>query len=713
MKLNFKKISAIGASALMTGMTMGVAAAASFPAPFVGESGADVAIVYGTGTGVSSTDFAQTLSITTALNAAMPSVGSTIVAGDIQVSDDEVVLGTLITSGSLSVTTKDNKLSSLKDEKLSWDDGTGSSDYDIHEEIVMNTLNVLTTVDDEKLDGIAMSNEEALEYRLVIEDAMNITRVGHSDGNSDTLYLEILGKEYEIEAMTATSATVTTSTKTSLGIGGTVTVAGKTVTVTDIFDGSIEVSVDGVSESVTLSNTEKINGIRVNVDSIGYHTNSPETSRTTIKVGEDISKTYNSGDEYIGEDEDDPLWVWTISGLGDTNGWIGVKYNAKIDSANDDIAGDSIKYIGEGYIFPDNYAAVTLDSTTAGISYKEVKVSFEESVDLFAAADGSSASRENVPVIVVESEEDSSITLVGIETDKIYIFYNTTSDKFETYYEDGDGDYTPTNKMRAANITAGTVVDLDMAQIELATIEIGDTNLDVDMYVVAGIASLVITNDQDSNNVVLNLTIGGTSINDTTPTGTLEYFGETDDDANALDIIFDGTDRSTEDYDYMDSYGILLSDGMTVEEEADADEATLMIPDDQVKATVTLSMGATASGGVSELGDIVVKDSEISSVQGKNLIVVGGSCINSVAANLLDGAACGPAFTEKTGVKSGEYIIKSVSDAYTTGKIALVVAGYDAEDTAAGVSYLLNQDVDTTTANLMGTDSTTATTVAL
>ena len=711
MKLNFKKISAIGASVLMTGMTMGVAAAASFPAPFVDSSGADVAIVYGSGTGVSTLDFAQTASIVTALDAAMPAAGSTVTAGDIQVSDDEVVLGALITSGSLAVTTKDNKLSTLKDEKLSWDDGTGSTDYDIHEEIVMNTLNVLTTVDDEKLDGIALSNEEALEYRLVIEDAMNITRVGHSDGNSDTLYLEILGNEYEIESMTATSATVTTSTKTSLGIGGTVTVAGKVVTVTDIFDGSIEVSVDGVSESVTLSATEKINGIRVNVDSIGYHTNSPETSRTTVKVGEDISKTYNSGDEYIGEDEDDPLWVWTISGLGATNGWIGVKYNAKIDSANDDIAGDSIKYLGEGYIFPDNYAAVTLDGTTAGISYKEVKVSFEESVDLFAAADGSTASRENVPVIVVESEEDSSITINSTETEKIYIFYNTSTDNFETYYEDGDGDYTPTNKMRLAVGSAGTVGATGMTQLELATIEIGDTNLDIDMKVVAEVASLVITNDQDSDNEVVLLTIGGTAINDT-GTGTLEYLGATDDDADALDITFNGTDRSTEDYDYMDHYGITLSEGSTVEAEADADEVTLMIPDDQVKAIVTLSMGASATG-VSELGDVVVLDSEVSSVSSKHLIVVGGSCINSVAASLLGGAACGPSFTEKTGVSSGEYLIRSVSNTYNSEKIALVVAGYDAEDTKAGVSYLLNQDVDTTTANLLGTDSTTATTVAL
>ena len=35
---------------------------------------------------------------------------------------------------------------------------------------------------------------------------------------------------------------------------------------------------------------------------------------------------------------------------------------------------------------------------------------------------------------------------------------------------------------------------------------------------------------------------------------------------------------------------------------------------------------------------MVVKDSEVSSVAGKNLVVVGGSCINTAAAKILDSA---------------------------------------------------------------------------
>ena len=53
---NFRKISAIGTSILMIGMTAGVAAAASYPAPFITGGNADVAVVYGTGSGVSVLD---------------------------------------------------------------------------------------------------------------------------------------------------------------------------------------------------------------------------------------------------------------------------------------------------------------------------------------------------------------------------------------------------------------------------------------------------------------------------------------------------------------------------------------------------------------------------------------------------------------------------------------------------------------------------------
>ena len=111
------------------------------------------------------------------------------------------------------------------------------------------------------------------------------------------------------------------------------------------------------------------------------------------------------------------------------------------------------------------------------------------------------------------------------------------------------------------------------------------------------------------------------------------------------------------------------------------------------------------SAGTS-VGVMTVKDTEVASVAGKNLVVVGGSAINAVAAELLGGAYSEAAFTSATGVAAGEFMIKSFS---RTGNTALLVAGYNAADTEKATTYLLNNDVDTTVGkNYKGTSATEA-----
>ena len=121
---------------------------------------------------------------------------------------------------------------------------------------------------------------------------------------------------------------------------------------------------------------------------------------------------------------------------------------------------------------------------------------------------------------------------------------------------------------------------------------------------------------------------------------------------------------------------------------------------------------STMSGSTGSLGDVLVKDTEVSSVSSKNLIIVGGSCINSAAATALGVASrtCSAAFTTATGVGSGQFLIKGVSGAFATGKIALVVAGYEAADTVNAAKYLTTQTVDTSK-EYKGTSSTSATLV--
>jgi hypothetical protein len=77
-------------------------------------------------------------------------------------------------------------------------------------------------------------------------------------------------------------------------------------------------------------------------------------------------------------------------------------------------------------------------------------------------------------------------------------------------------------------------------------------------------------------------------------------------------------------------------------------------------------------------------DTEINDVSAQNLIIVGGPCANKVAAQVLGNtyatAGCANGFTANNG------LIKAVAQA--SGKVAIVVAGYSAEDTKRATKVL-------------------------
>ncbi len=121
------------------------------------------------------------------------------------------------------------------------------------------------------------------------------------------------------------------------------------------------------------------------------------------------------------------------------------------------------------------------------------------------------------------------------------------------------------------------------------------------------------------------------------------------------------------------------------------DSAVITYHGAEVSADVYVaSPGASAVG---EVGTMVATDAETAKITGKNLIVVGGSAINSVAARLLGGALSESAFTTATGVGPGQFLIQSFA---REGKVALLVAGYEAADTTKAATYLVNNVVDTT-----------------
>jgi hypothetical protein len=146
----------------------------------------------------------------------------------------------------------------------------------------------------------------------------------------------------------------------------------------------------------------------------------------------------------------------------------------------------------------------------------------------------------------------------------------------------------------------------------------------------------------------------------------------------------------------------------------DNDKVEVLYSADQAFADVlftsseaVVEAGSVAGGTVKKLGSVSVSDAEVSSVSGKNLIVVGGSCVNSVAASLLGGALCGADFEAGTTVGAGSFLIETFSR--DGGKVATLVAGYNADDTSNAAKYLTTQVVDTTVGKkYVGTSATTA-----
>lgn len=132
----------------------------------------------------------------------------------------------------------------------------------------------------------------------------------------------------------------------------------------------------------------------------------------------------------------------------------------------------------------------------------------------------------------------------------------------------------------------------------------------------------------------------------------------------------------------------------------------LSYPDEQIyanlfitKSDAVITPGGTAGGASGGL--TVIEDSVVESYKDSNMIVVGGSCVNEAALKILDPEGtdpiCGADFTLKTDVGATQYIIKTVKSPYNAEKIAVLVAGYEAADTASAVTTLLggaNTDVD-------------------
>jgi hypothetical protein len=157
----------------------------------------------------------------------------------------------------------------------------------------------------------------------------------------------------------------------------------------------------------------------------------------------------------------------------------------------------------------------------------------------------------------------------------------------------------------------------------------------------------------------------------------------------------------------MTDYGVLIKE---VKNENDPDSLEIQYPLEQLlpQVFVTFSKTVTVEGGAGtitverpqriEIGSAVLA-SQVSDPTAANVITVGGPCINSVTAEIMGKTY--PACGADSGMSEGEGIVKLFESG---DKVAIVVAGWEAEDTTRATRVLADYKTYQEAGKLVGTE---------
>jgi len=772
MKFNIRKISAIGASILMAGLTMGTAMAANYPAPFVSGGSANVAIVHGSGTGVSVLDAVEAGNIQANLAAGVTSGGTVSLVGGESYKFEKVStkfnLGDTIT-GVIASAIDDDELPILLGDGKYTDNDNDEIDYTQKITMAASTLTMFEDNDykeDTPSIGFKItSGATVLTYQLAFSDSLLMS-------DMPTTELPIMGKDYYVLSNTSTTLTLLDSAEEAiLAEGETATIAGKTVTLDFISSTEVKLSVDGeVTNSLIETNTFKLkDGSYIGIKDITAQDYQGGIKKVEFSIGTGKLKLTDANVEVQINDV-------IISGLesdfdltGDVLSNIELTWKADEDLF---IAEDSaitmpgfkvvsmsfggLNYPAEEIIevqqggdlyatlenFPLKDGAADINFLYATASGTFAGFGKDATNQLLTAASGANATfnGDNTHDYFVASWSDSLdaesylmrfnnivIDSANNKTDLQYYKAGVWTDK-STGLKDGD-----TVSIGSVDMIIHTVSKLGAVQTVLFGNNSANTNfhtlysaegatvylpyIDTNASVAQGAFNisdgpgqtghngtsfwLVMKEEDKSGNKYagdwINMTIGW----DGSATAEVEVSSITMSNTDATSTEIGETDV-WRDFTYSDLATEILYDKPSSGQKS----VKLVYHGDEVTADVFIS-SSDAIVTTGEAGVMLVKDTEVSSVATKNLIVVGGSCINSAAAALVGGAHCGAAWTTATGVGTGQFLIKAYTSGIAGNSFALLVAGYEAADTVNAATYLRTKTVDTSTGGI-GTTSTAA-----
>jgi len=666
-----KKIVALTMGATLVGATiLGAVAAAdlgAYPAPFITDNTYDAKIVVGENAAakdiIGAADVATSLQALSYVETEVVTGTGTTVVSDGEVEDDLYIGVPPLTDDK---DYDEGDITILNDDDVRYN----GTNYDYEEIIHIGTdfFEARTGQDKEEFGTgvyLAIDKDDTTYYRWDV--SANPIPIG---GDRD-LEINFLGQTLTITDTQASNTIVVTKSDDAW------LYSGETMTVT-IDDVDYVIELKGVYDEKSVF---VVNGITKTINddddwdfgyddfqlelTDSYNDEGTDNDQAEFKYGSATSQTAQVGDALellgYGDEATEAEWVWDISADATQLNYVGVVYNQDRDEhSSEDLYDYELPTLalGESVTFPNDFAIMEFAALNNNDVREKFTVTLEKTYDF--KDENNTAIIDDGDVIVFESG-GAEIFEIGGSTYKRVVLETDMSD---VGLVDANGERTTTGY-------SATMLD----------IEVDDDPIDV--------------NFTNSSSYITNMTINNIG----TPTIAIGVFaddliwsfgassGWTEDaDATDLSVVYPATNIATRDYDFMTGYGVIISD---LESSLENDYGYIEFSFPTEAVTWDLAVSATPSSttggtGVSQtivpITNVAVLDSEIEVGSG-NLIVVGGPCANSIAYDLMGNDVCNADFTQGKGLikmwETGDYM-------------AIMVAGYEADDTLAAVDVIVN-----------------------
>ncbi len=771
MKLNLRRIATVLASAAMIGSTLGIAAAATYPAPFVAGGEGHVGVILGAdgidytaGTNLQ-VDLGDELVAQTAQSGTTTTGTWTCTLGDcapLKRTSDLFNLGesmsdfyTYLDDDELAIVLADGEYYNYGNEKFEYTQkitlGSGLTlehfqNDDLKDEPIIgfdladgtHILNyTLDFTPDNAVGGTSWQDLEQTEITILGKPYF-IIEASNSTGNEEIVLLD-----------SANTVTITEGETATLEVGG------KSYEIELEYinsDEEVKFKVNGLSTGlITSSNPYEISpDVFVALKTALYRQKTGTLSSAEVSIGEGKIVLKNDEEVEINERDVDGLTAYIVPNSGELDKII---LMWELDDDTWITADESITLPGfeTTQISMGGFDAAEKETIKVENSNDAMKITVpitdgEETFDflyLNASATGfAGVGTESGKELLTSS--GNTINITDGSKQKFVASWTDGTD-VESYIlkidsiDDNDADKNTTAiESVITGSNKGAVMDIsdndDIGRIRF-TLDAANEKADTASFTVSAVSTGDVYLDRIFSEEGLKIqlpydvTIGALSDgmlhNETTadPTTFVMNFTEEDEDndineGNSLTVTvgIDSDENEPEvssvslnEYETGDNTDVFegyvastLATKTVRDTNPELSDVTITYNGEEAYAEVFVQQAGTVlekgygggDGSAASLGNVIVDDTDYSKFKSENLVIIGGSCVNKVAAALLgvEYKTCGDTWATTTGVGAGQFLIKVFENPDASDKIAMLVAGWELTDTQTAVNYLMDRD---------------------